>query len=162
MNDLPPWLGLVGWFLLVFAAAAVGSWFTAQSVGTWYQVLRKPPWNPPDWVFGPVWTLLYLLMAVAAWLVWRRTGLSGAPQVWGAFFLQLALNVVWSALFFGLRSPLVALLDLILLIAAIVMTILCFLKTSRTGAWLLLPYLAWVLYALTLNVAIVMMNWKHR
>ena len=111
---------------LCFGAAGIGGAITSSSVGTWYQTLAKPSWTPPDWVFGPVWTALYFMMAVAAWLVWRRQRLAAARAALGWFGLQLALNVGWSALFFGLRSPGLAFLDIVLLWFSIAVTAVLF------------------------------------
>jgi tryptophan-rich sensory protein len=120
--------------------------------------LLKPAWNPPAWVFGPVWTVLYLMMAVAAWLVWRRRGFAGAPWALGLFVLQLALNTLWSAIFFGLRRPGVAAIEILLLWLAILATLIAFAPVSRLAAILLAPYLAWVTFAAVLNFTIWRMN----
>ena len=95
------WAVLAGFLVLCFAVAGVGGMWTASSVGPWYQALQKPPFNPPGWVFGPVWTVLYAMMAVAAWLVWRKAGFAGAAVPLAVFAVQLALNLAWSGLFFG-------------------------------------------------------------
>ncbi|KAB2840169.1 tryptophan-rich sensory protein, partial [bacterium] len=110
-------LVLLGFLLLSLAVQAAGAWATFSEIPTWYQGLSKPDWNPPPWVFGPVWTVLYILMAVAAWLAWREVGLrSGALRL---YFLQLLLNLLWSYLFFWGHSPFLALLDIGLLWLAI-------------------------------------------
>lgn len=137
------------------AVGALGSLATSAGVDAWYPTLRRPAWTPPSWVFAPVWTLLYVAMGVAAWLVWRR-GIQ-RPLVragLAAFAVQLALNLAWPALFFGLRSPGWALLDIIALWAAIAVTMALFLRASLLAGLLLVPYLAWVTYALALNAAI--------
>ena len=152
------WVALGGFVAVCFAAAGIGSWFTYPSVGTWYAGLEKPPWNPPDWVFGPVWTVLYLAMAVAAWLVWRRGGFGGARLALALFGVQLVLNATWSGLFFGLRSPGAGLADIVLLWIAILATILAMRFRSIVAAWLMVPYLAWVSFALVLNFTIWRMN----
>jgi translocator protein len=141
-------LGLIGWLLLCFAAAAGGALFMP---GEWYAALNKPAWNPPDWIFGPVWTALYTMMAVAAWLVWRRGGFAGQGRPLGLFLAQLALNALWTPLFFGLRQPGVAFAEILLLWVAILATLLAFWPVSRAAAWLLAPYLAWVSFAAVLN-----------
>ena len=143
---------------LCLGVGALGAWTTAGSVATWYPTLVKPAWNPPSWVFGPVWTALYLGMAVAAWLVWRAAGWRGSSRALGWFAAQLALNAAWSPLFFGLRSPAAAFLDIAALWVAIVATIAAFFRVSRPAAALLLPYLAWVSFAAALNAAIWRMN----
>jgi tryptophan-rich sensory protein len=149
--------GLAGFLILVGLAAMVGGWFTSTSVGTWYEQLDKPAFSPPDWVFGPVWTALYLAMAVAAWLVWRRQ--EGPKRVglslWG---IQLVLNATWSALFFGLRAPGIALIELVALAVVIALTIAAFWRSSRPAAGLMAPYLAWVCFAGILNAAIWRLN----
>ena len=144
--------------LVCFAAAGVGGAFTASSVGTRYAELRKPPWNPPNWIFGPVWTALYLSMAVAAWLVWRRAGWPGAATALGLFALQLALNVAWSGLFFGLRSPGAAFVGIIGLWVSILAALVAFWRVAPAAGLLMVPYLAWVTFASALNLAIWRLN----
>ena len=144
---------------LVALVAAVGGIATAGSVGDWYEGLDRAPWNPPGWVFGPAWTVLYVLMAVAAWLV-ARVGLDD-PAVRTALALygaQLALNLGWSLVFFGLRRPGIAFVVILVLFAAIALTAVAFHGISPTAAWLLAPYLAWVAFAATLNAWIAFAN----
>ena len=150
--------GLVVAVAICFAAAGLGGLWTASSVGDWYAALKKPAWTPPGWLFGPVWTVLYLMMAVAAWLVWREHGFAAAAVPLGLFALQLALNVAWSGLFFGLRNPGAAMADLTLLWLAILATLLSFVPLSRPAAALLIPYLFWVTFAGALNWAICRLN----
>jgi benzodiazapine receptor len=157
-RDYAQWFALAAFLVLCFAAAAVGSLFTAQSVNTWYEGLAKPSWTPPDSLFAPVWTFLYLAMALAAWLVWRKRGLRGAPVALGLFFLQLVLNVAWSGLFFGMRSPLLGLLDIAVLWLAIVATLIAFWRINAFAGLLFVPYAAWVTYAGALNFAIWQLN----
>ena len=147
--------GLVVALLASFAVAAFGSRFPP---GEWYQALNQPAWTPPDWVFGPVWTVLYVLMAIAAWRVWRLYSFSGAGLALGLFIVQLVLNGLWSFLFFGLRSPGAALVDILLLLVAVAATTVLFWRLDRTAGWLLLPYLVWVAYATTLNAGVWVMN----
>lgn len=149
---------LVLFVTVCFAAAAIGGALTAQSVDTWYQGLAKPTWNPPDWLFGPVWTLLYLLMGVAAWLVWRRSGFTKGRAALLLFAVQLALNVVWSGLFFAARAPGLALAELVVLWIAIAATLVAFARHSRVAAALMAPYLAWTTFAAALNFAIWRLN----
>jgi tryptophan-rich sensory protein len=138
-------------FLVLCQAVGAGAGFaTSAAVRDWYPALAKPFFNPPPWVFAPAWTLLYVLMAVAAWRVWR-TG----PLLFG---LQLALNLLWSVLFFGLRSPGLALAEVVLLWLAIAATALSFRPHDKTAAVLMLPYLAWVSFAAVLNAAIWYLN----
>jgi benzodiazapine receptor len=151
-------LALAGFVAVTFAAAAVGSYFTSTSVSGWYQQLARPEWRPPDWVFGPVWTTLYVMMSIAAWLVWRRGRWSSARiplTLWG---LQLLLNVGWSAFFFAMRQPGLAFYEIVLLWIAIAATIVAFWRWSKLAAILLVPYLAWVSFASVLNYAIWQMN----
>lgn len=149
---------LIGFIAVCFTAAGLGAAVTATSVGGWYQTLAKPGWNPPDWLFGPVWTALYFLMAVAAWLVWRRGGWTPARGPLGLFGLQLLLNVGWSAIFFGLRSPGFAFLEIVVLWLAIAATAIGFKSKSSLAALLLVPYLAWTSFAVVLNLAIWRLN----
>ena len=148
-------LTLVGWVLLCFGAAAMGGLFMP---GEWYAGLKKPAWNPPGWIFGPVWTILYTMMAVAAWLVWRRGGFVAQRRPLTLFLLQLALNAAWSPLFFGSHRPGLAFAEIVLLWLAIAATLLAFRFTSRAAAWLLAPYLAWVGFAAVLNFTLWRLN----
>jgi len=150
-------IALVVIVLIVMGAAGVGGLFTGRSVSTWYRTLSRPDWTPPDWVFGPVWTVLYLAMAVAAWMVWRR-GTPAAPPAMAVFAVQLAFNVAWSVLFLGMRSPVAGMIDIVLLWLAIAATIACFLRVSIPAALIMAPYLAWVSFAAALNFAIWRMN----
>jgi translocator protein len=148
--------GLLLWLSLSFVAG----WFGAQfEPGTWYAELRKPEWTPPPFVFGPVWTVLYILMAVAAWLVWRRSGFSGASLALSLYLLQLVLNGIWSFLFFGLNRPGLAALELSVLLLVLMATILTFHAHSRMAALLLIPYLLWAGFALLLNISIWRLNY---
>lgn len=149
---------LIGFIAVCFTAAGLGAAATATSVGGWYQTLAKPGWNPPDWLFGPVWTALYFLMAVAGWLVWRRGGWTPARGTLGLFGLQLLLNAGWSAIFFGLRSPGFAFLEIVVLWLAIAATATGFRSKSSMAALLLVPYLAWTSFAVVLNLAIWSLN----
>lgn len=141
-----------------FAAAAVGALFTSPNVPGWYANLDKPSWTPPSWVFGPVWSFLYLLMGISAWQVWRSAGSRPAVVPLVLFGIQLVLNMVWSGLFFGLRSPGAALIDIVLLWWAILATTIAFWGRSVPAGWLMLPYLAWVSFAAALNLAIWYLN----
>lgn len=141
-----------------FIAAAVGGFVTTSQIPGWYAALSKPVWTPPNSVFGPVWTLLYFLMAVAAWLVWRQSGTRKARSALSLFAAQLVLNLAWSLLFFGLHSPALAFVDILLLWAAILVTLLQFTRHSLGAGLLLVPYLAWVTFAAALNWSIWQMN----
>jgi benzodiazapine receptor len=151
-------LVLLALFVVCFAVAGLGGYWTSTSLARWYVGLRKPAWNPPSSVFGPVWTFLYAAMAVAAWLVWRRTGLARGKLPLLLFAVQLLLNLAWSGLFFGLRRPDLAFLDIVLLWLAILATLLSFRTAGRGAAALMLPYLLWVSFAATLNFAIWRLN----
>jgi len=158
MKNWNPILMLALFIAVCFLAAGAGAAFTGSSVSDWYPTLRKPSWNPPAWIFGPVWTALYLMMAIAAWLVWRRRGFGGAAGALGFFALQLALNALWSPLFFGLRNPLAGLVDIVPLWAAILATMVCFWRISPLAGALLVPYWLWVSFATALNFMIWKMN----
>ncbi len=152
MGSLLVWLGFV---VASFSAGAIGGWATGPAISGWYAGLAKPSWNPPGWVFGPVWTALYLLMGTAAWVAWR----SGAPaSAWWAFGLQLLLNALWSVLFFGLKRPDLALVEIVLLALAIGWCALSFASASKLAGWMMAPYLAWVLFATVLNATIWLLN----
>lgn len=152
------WLILVVFVVVCLGAAGLGAAWTNTSVATWYSTLAKPSWNPPNWVFGPVWTCLYLAMAVSAWLVWRQQGMVGARTPLLIFTGQLILNAAWSFIFFGLRNPGLALVDVVLLWLSILATILAFRRVSTWAAALLVPYLAWVSFATVLNWTLWRMN----
>lgn len=137
-------------------AALLGSLMTTPALRPWYAGLRKPAWTPPNWLFGPVWTALYVAMAIAAWLVWRQVGLTAAPMK--LFLLQLLLNVAWSGLFFALRSPGWAFGDIVFLWLAILATSIDFWKVAPLAGLLLVPYLIWVSYAAALNFSIWRLN----
>lgn len=145
---------LAVFLLLAFGAAAFGAIFPP---GPWYAALAKPSWTPPNWLFGPVWTALYIMMAVAAWLVYRRTGsiLSAPLLLWTA---QLLLNALWSWLFFGLRRPGLAFAEIVLMALAILACTLAFAQVRRPAALLMVPYLAWVSFAAALNFALWRLN----
>lgn len=140
-------------------AAVIGSAFTTPAIPTWYAALLKPALNPPAWVFGPVWTVLYILIGIALYLVWSRGWSQKNVQVAMTIFaVQLVLNVLWSYLFFGLQSPFFALIEIVLLWIAIFMTLGAFYRVSVPAALLLLPYLLWVSFAAYLNYGIYILN----
>ncbi|TVR79257.1 MAG: tryptophan-rich sensory protein [Rhodospirillales bacterium] len=148
------WLVLAGFLAASLSVSLIGGAVTATSVETWYPRLITPAFTPPDWVFGPVWTVLYIMMAVAAWRVWRRTGFAGGAVPLGLYGVQLGLNLAWSVLFFGLNWIGVALAEIAVLWLAIAVTTLLFWHVDRIAGWLMLPYLLWVGYATVLNAAI--------
>lgn len=133
---------------LVFGVALIGRYFSPDD---WYAGLWKPPWTPPGWVFGPVWALLYVLIALAGWMIFAQPGAATARVLWG---VQLVLNASWSWLFFGLHSPWLALLDIVALNACVAGMGIAAYRLRPLIGWLLLPYLVWVTYAFTLNAAI--------
>lgn len=147
------WGSLIGWLLVVLAAGAVGALATRDARG-FYAGLVRPTWAPPGWLFGPVWTTLYLLMGVAAWLVWRREGWTGAAGALSLFFVQLACNAAWSWFFFAWRSGAFAFIDVVVLLGLIVATIVAFARVDALAAVLLVPYLAWVAFATALTHSI--------
>ena len=140
------------------AAGAVGSLATVPSIPSWYTGLEKPPLLPPNELFGPVWTVLYVLMGVGLFFVWQRNGTNKSLAAYDAFGLQLALNLLWSIVFFGLHLPWLGVIVILGLIAAIVWTMAEFKKHSRVAAWLLVPYLVWVCFATYLTVGIAALN----
>jgi len=149
------WIKLVIALIIPQLVAASGAYFTVTGTGSWYQTLDKPSWNPPSWVFGPVWTTLYLLMGIAMFLVWR----SDAPNklkrratiLWG---VQLFFNFLWSFLFFGREQIFGALLEIVALWVLILLTIFAFARVNKLAAWLLVPYISWVSFAAILNYTI--------
>lgn len=147
------WLGLVGWLLLSFAASGIGG-IASISAGSFYQQFDRPPWAPPSSWFGPVWTMLYLMMGIAAWLVWRRSGFARAKLALTTFIVQLAVNALWSWLFFAWRLGGLAFADIVVLWVLIICTIVLFWQHHRLAAALLLPYLGWVSFAAFLNFSI--------
>jgi benzodiazapine receptor len=155
MNSLRSILGAVGAIVLTFGAAYVGSRFP---VDEWYTALSKPSWNPPNWLFGPVWSVLYILMAISVWLVWREEGLLGAIVPLSIFLLQLVLNAAWSWLFFGLHELGIAFVEIVTLWVAIVINITLFWRLKPISGILLIPYLLWVTFASVLNYTLWRLN----
>ena len=150
--------GLLGWLVVCFGASAIGSAATIPEIKGWYAGLEKPSFNPPNWIFGPVWSVLFFLMAVAAWLVWRRFGFAGSKAALVVFLIQLVANVIWSVLFFGMHSPAMGFGWICLLWILIAATIGLFWQKSQLAAGLLAPYLAWVSFASVLNFMIWRLN----
>ena len=146
------WMSLIVFLGLVAAAAVLGGLSTPDA---WFAALQKPSFNPPGWVFGPAWTLLYVLMAVAAWRVFRAVGFGFAIGLWG---VQLLVNAIWSPLFFGLHRIDLALLDIVILDVLVVATIFAFFRHDRVAGWLMMPYLAWITFATILNASIWQLN----
>lgn len=152
---MKPWLVLIGFLLLSFLAASVGAVYLP---GEWYAGLAKPSWNPPNWVFGPVWTLLYFCIGLSGWLVWRQAGWRAAAPAFVVYGLQLVLNAAWSWLFFGLHMPGLAFIEIVVLWLSILATAVMFSRKSSSAALLLLPYLCWVGFAGALNLALWLLN----
>ena len=151
-------LRLVASVILCQIAGFLGSLFTTPAIPTWYATLKKPFFTPPNWIFSPVWISLFILMGISLFFVWRRQGHPQFKKALTFFFVQLILNVLWSLAFFGLRLPLLGLMDIILLWIAILLTIQNFLKVSKFAGVLLIPYLLWVGFAALLNFSLWILN----
>lgn len=139
-------------------AGLIGAVFTTSSVTSWYLTINKPFWNPPSWIFGPVWTLLYVFMGIAAYLVWQQRDLPGAKLALSVYALQLVLNTLWSILFFGLKNPGLALVEIIFLLVSIIITTVLFWRITPLAGALMIPYLVWVSFATYLNYTIWQLN----
>jgi tryptophan-rich sensory protein len=144
--------------VICFGASAIGSAATISQIDGWYATLEKPSFNPPNWIFGPVWSLLFFLMAISVWLVWRRWGWKAAQLALVVFLVQLGANVLWSILFFGMQRPDLAFFEICLLWLLIVFTIGLFFRKSKLAGGLMIPYLAWVSFAAVLNFMIWRLN----
>lgn len=155
------WLKLLISLLIVTLASSLGSLFTVSSIPTWYSILNKPGFNPPSWLFGPVWTILYLMIAVSLFLVWKnKTKIknNSKKKAYWIFGIQILLNSLWSIVFFGMHQILLACIVIILLWISIILNIFYFYKISKTASYLLIPYLLWVSFASLLNFAIWILN----
>ena len=150
-------LGLFGWFLVSFAASAVGAVASIQA-RSFYSQLAQPAWAPPPWLFGPVWTILYALMAIAAWMVWRSGGFRANPVALSLFLAQLALNALWNWLFFAWHYGALAFVDIVLLWLLIIATLVAFWRVRPLAGALLTPYLFWVSFASALNYSVWQLN----
>ncbi len=148
-------VALFAWLLLCLSASTTAVFV---STGGWFAELCKPSWNPPSWVFGPIWTLLYIMMAIAAWLVWRQGGWKLQRLALGVFLLQWLLNALWTPLFFGMHQLGLAFGEIILLWVVLALTAILFWQVKKSAGWLLLPYLAWVSFAMALNFSIWRLN----
>jgi len=155
MNLAKSTLGAISILVFTFSAGFIGSRFPT---GEWYAALTKPTWTPPNWLFGPVWGILYLLMAIAAWLIWRKRGLAGAAIPLSLYMLQLALNAAWSWIFFGHHEIGLALIEIVILWLAILATLIGFWRLDPVSGYLMVPYLLWVSFASALNFAIWRLN----
>lgn len=158
MKQKNSWISLVYFILICLLIGLFGSFWTKGAVSTWYPTLTKPSWTPPDWVFGPVWSSLYIMIAVSGWLIYRSDPSHKRTVALTLYAGQLALNFIWSFLFFSLRNPFLGLIDIIFLCLLILLTIIKAWPVSRLASLLLIPYLAWVLYATTLNLGIWLLN----
>jgi len=154
----PDILKLVASVILCQIAGLLGSLFTTPAIPTWYKTLNKPFFTPPNWIFSPVWISLFILMGISLFFVWRRTDHPKFKIAFIFFFVQLILNILWSVAFFGLKSPLLGLVDIVLLWVAILLTIQHFFKVSKFAGALLLPYLLWVTFAALLNFSLWFLN----
>ncbi|HSE29726.1 MAG TPA: TspO/MBR family protein [Candidatus Saccharimonadales bacterium] len=144
--------------LITFSAAAIGSVATSANIPTWYATLAKPFFSPPNWLFAPVWTILYLLMGLSLYLVWTAPYKKPKKLAFIIFGFQLALNVLWSLVFFGLQAPWAGVVVIILLLAAIIGNIYVFWPISKSAAYMLFPYVLWVSFATLLNIAVALLN----
>ena len=145
--------------IVTFAAVGIGSYFTTPNIATWYASLNKPFFNPPNWIFGPMWSVLYILMAVALYLVWKKEfARQEKTKAVILYAIQLTLNTLWSVIFFGMKAPALALPEIILLEITIILTAYSFKKISTVAARLLIPYIVWVGFAAILNLSIVVLN----
>lgn len=146
--------------VICLLAGFIGSIFTTPSIDSWYTELQKPFFNPPNWIFAPVWTALYILMGISFYIIWNKTNFkSKESRIAGMFFgIQLLLNLFWSIIFFGLESPFFAFVEIILLWFAIIFTMIYFYRISRPAAYLLVPYILWVSFAAILNFSIYLLN----
>lgn len=152
------YINLIISILIAQAAGFLGSMFTVPNIPTWYAGLTKPDMNPPNWIFAPVWTTLFVFMAIAAWLVWRRRAQTGAKPALLVYGVQLACNVLWSYLFFGQHNPGLAFAEILVLLALIATTTVLFWRVSRAAGILMISYIAWVSFASYLNFSIWQLN----
>jgi translocator protein len=153
------YLILLGFILVCNAAGSIGSIATYPNIAGWYASLQKPFFTPPNWLFGPVWTTLFTLMGISLFIIWEKTGLRKKGRAaFRAFLLQMGLNVLWSFLFFGLRSPLYGLICIIPMWLAILYMIIQYWKIDRRAAWMMVPYIAWVTVATALNFSVLLLN----
>ena len=159
ISNLQSVAGLIFWLGICYFTAWVGAQVSPGIASAdWYETINKPDWNPPGWLFGPVWTLLYTLMGFAAWKVWQQFGVAGASAALSMFIVQLILNGLWSQIFFGAQEIGWAFLEILFLLAAIIITTLLFYQKSRMAGWLMVPYILWVSFATVLNGTIWWMN----
>jgi tryptophan-rich sensory protein len=149
---------VIAFMVLCLIISAAGGAVTATSVNDWYTTLQKPFFSPPNWLFGPVWTVIYFMIAFSGWRVWLKTGIANAKGAFALYAAQLTLNLAWSFLFFGAQSPLLGLIDIVILLAVIIANMIAFWRIDRLAGMLLVPYAAWVGFATLLNAAIWHLN----
>jgi len=150
---------LIASILASFAAGGIGILFTFKAIPTWYAGLKKPPYTPPNWLFGPVWTTLYILMGISVFLVWRNgLAVNGALLAFTLFWVQLVLNALWSIVFFGMKSKLGGVITIIMLWLLILATVITSFQVSRCAGALLIPYIVWVSIASYLNIGVWLLN----
>jgi len=157
MNGID-WLKLIVSLVACQSAGLLGGIFTAKSIKTWYVTLNKPSFNPPGWIFGPVWTALYLMMGVSLYIIWKKAVETDVRLAIAVFIVQLALNALWSYLFFGIHNPRIAFFEVLFLWLFILICIIIFFPVSHTASYLLIPYLLWVSFASFLNYTIWKLN----
>ena len=157
--DLSDVIKLIASILASFAAGGIGTLFTFKAIPTWYAGLKKPPYTPPNWVFGPVWTILYILMGISVYLVWQKgLAVNGALLAFTLFWVQLALNTLWSIVFFGMKSKVGGVITIIVLWLLIMATVITSFRVSGWSGALLIPYIAWVSVASYLNIGVWLLN----
>jgi translocator protein len=152
------WVKLIASLVMCQVAGIIGSLFTASSIPIWYAALNKPIFNPPNWIFAPVWIFLYILMGISFYLIWIKSDVPNFGLLFSLFLFQLILNSFWTIIFFGLKSPLLAFIEIIILWIAILFCIILFYKVSKVSSVLLIPYILWVSFAAILNFAIWKLN----
>ena len=152
------WVSCILFIVVCLAIEIIGGYWTKERVTSWYPTLIKPSWTPADWVFGPVWSCLYVMIAVSGWLIYKAEGSRKKDIALMLYASQLGLNFIWTFLFFSLKSPILGLIDIALLCVLISLTIIYSWHVQRLASFLLMPYLIWVVYATTLNVGIVFLN----
>lgn len=151
-------LGLCGFLFVCFVIASAGGAITASNIASWYQIIQKPSFTPPNWLFGPAWTFLYVLIAISGWKIWCLKGFGRAQGAFRIYAAQLFLNLIWSFLFFGAHSPILGLIDICILLILIIFNIRLFWQINHFAAIILVPYALWVGFATILNAAIFALN----
>lgn len=155
---MPKIIKLLLSFVITFSAGIIGSIFTFPAITTWYATINKPSFNPPNFLFGPVWTILYILMAIALFLVWKDNNKKSKLDAMLSFGFQIALNALWSIVFFGLKNPTMAVAVIIALWIMILLTIINFYRINKTAGLILIPYILWVSFASVLNLFVARLN----